>query len=344
MTQQRTVRIEKFLGLNNKWPRNTLSVQERDVIETYLQEAVNVDIIRDAKFARRAGATQLDAQECHSLWADPFGQHAFIVFSGVLSKLAEDYTGTALTQVGERQVVYTRANHEIYMSDDESIWAYDLDTDLFEVLTAVGTYERDRFKLDMSEEAPYYSAPPPGYALAFFGGRLLVANEYGLWFSEFGFPRRFNEEDSFIPFDDITVLGVVDDGLFLGYGDCVYFMSGTNIKKQQFRLVTGSRAVKGTLIQTDAKHFRMDGASGPAVIWESEEGKILGLNGGRVEKLTEDRVSYATSTFGASFMREQNGETHHISTFPDRGMEANNLRTTDIAIAEVRRNGILIAE
>jgi hypothetical protein len=78
-----------------------------------------------------------------------------------------------------------------------------------------------------------------------------------------------------------------------------------------------------------------------AVAFETPEGKVLATDGGRLTKLTEQVVSYAPGSEGATYFREDDGNTALISSFPSGG-EGSNMRTSDVATAEIVRNGITI--
>ena len=59
-------------------------------------------------------------------------------------------------------------------------------------------------------------------------------------------------------------------------------------------------------------------------------------------EMTSKRVSAGNFSDGAMFLREKNGQSHLVSSMASIGFDDSNMRTSDVAIAEVRRNGTII--
>jgi hypothetical protein len=204
-----------------------------------------------------------------------------------------------------------------------------------------GTYDRTVQYLDAGEDAQYYDSPPAGFEIEFFGGRLWVGARDALWYSQPFALDRVDRRHNYLPWTGVKMLGAVRDGLYVGLEKEVWFMSGTDPKSMRPVKTSGYGAIAGTKTYVDANKFQIDGASGIAVVWESPRGKVIGSEGGRVQLLTDRNVSYNPGERGASLVREFNGITQHVSSFPSGG-DGSGMRASDTASAEIRRNGVVI--
>lgn len=332
--------LNNFQGVDNVNSPESIVTKERDQIASFLPEAINVDISRTGRVLRRSGFSLQTAGRYHSLWFEK-GQ-GFVVKDYRLIALDQDLAETDLRAASDRFFSYADTDAGIYMSDGESMLRY-RDDALVE-LTGVGTFDPTSSYLDPSEDPTIYDSPPPGNLVVWMFGRLWVAKDDAVFFSRGYLPDQFNSADDYLDQPGVTLLAPADAGFYIGTGDRVQYVASQN-PKEPAKVSTVSRfgAVAGTqLILEDASVFGIDGADGPAVVWESEEGKILGLSGGRTIKMTENHVSYPAGDRGASIIRAVNGENFHTSSLTTKDNDSSNMRTTDTAVAEIRRNGIII--
>lgn len=333
--------IQAFKGVDNRNAPESIVAKDRDKIETYLTEAINVDISRVGKPKRRTGFTLSSAGSYHSLWHEN-GQ-GFAVKDSRLISIDGNLVETDLRAASDQYFSYADAmDAGVYMSDGAAMLRY-RDGSLSE-LTNVGTYNPASSYLDPSEDSAIYDNPPPGNLVVWMFGRLWVATSDAIYYSRGYLPDQFNSADDYIAESGVTLLGPAGDGYYIGTDKKVQFIASKNPKDPAgVTNVTRFGAVLGTqIILEDVGVFGIDGASGPGVVWESEEGKILGLTGGRVVKMVQDRVSYPAGDRGASIIRSLNGENFHISSLATKDGDSSNMRTTDTAVAQVIRNGITV--
>jgi hypothetical protein len=115
-TQQRdqdVVAYEAFSGLRNE-------VSPERFTQGDLAAAVNVDLDKTGRLARRDGYTQLAPGAMHSLWADAQGQICLFVANQTLYQLNADYTRRALAPLSDQSgasLSYCRVNDRVYFSN-----------------------------------------------------------------------------------------------------------------------------------------------------------------------------------------------------------------------------------
>ena len=331
--------INKFRGLDNRnKPNSLVRIMEHD---SFLTEADNVDISSSLSISRRSGFTLSDAGEFHSLWSNESGTISLVVKDNTLVSISSDLSLEDIMPVGPLPLSYTDTGAGIYLSNGSVMVCYVDST--AEVLAQAGTYIwPTRNSINPDEDQEFYDAPPPGELLVWMFGRLWVVTEDGIYYSRSFRPDSFDLRNNYIDLPGVTMLAAVDDGFYVATEKEAFFHVGGNPKDSGgLRKVCNYGAVSRTALETNASLFGYEKLTGRVIVWESDRGKILGANGGQVLEMTSKHVSQETAELGAMFMREVNGQTHLVSSLAQSG-EGSNMRTTDIAVAEVRRNGVLI--
>lgn len=336
--KRRSIKISDLRGVDNKHAPEALMEISRGKASTFFVEAKNVDFTGSGGMRRRRGFSQIAAGDFRSVWSD--GVEHLVSKGGWLCRF--DPAGPSfapLIEVGTRRLSYASSVGAVYFSNGQLIGKVQGPTAT--ILAQTGTYTRSPSFLDPAEEEAFYSAPPPGEEIEFFAGRLWVANKEALWYSEAFFPERFDLRKNFLPWANVRILAYVRDGLFVGTDREIWFLGGTDPKALRPVKVASHGVVTGTKCYVDGTKFRMDGVSPQAVAFETPKGKVLAADGGRLIQLTEQVVSYDPGEEGATYFREDDGNTALISSFSGGG-EGSNMRTSDVATAEIIRNGIII--
>lgn len=334
-------KIKEFTGLDNKSDPRDLITEGENSATTFLSTAENIDFTKNNKLRLRPGWELKSSGDYHSAWQSNDLSKSFIVKDGQLGLISNELIHTPLLDVSGRQICYADTTSAIFMSDGQSMWRY-LNGSINEI-SSFGTYDTPFTHVDPTSDNELYDSPPAGTVLSYIFGRLWVANEFGVFYSRSYKPEQFIMSEDFIDLQNVTMMIPVTNGYYIGTEDLVYFFSGGNPKKPTVvDIVSNSGPIKGTGIVLSAKLFSFDDKSGLVAIWESDQGKMLGSKNGVVTPLTYDRVAASMAEKGASFLRELNGETHHISSLANPNSDASNFRTSDTAVGEVIRNGITI--
>lgn len=162
---------------------------------------------------------------------------------------------------------------------------------------------------------------PKGKAIAYYNGRLFVADDDVVWFSE---PWNFglcNMEENYYQFaSPVDVLVDVPDSLDGGGGiyvsaDRLYFISGPG--KPTAREIE-SFPYKG------ARYSGIRHPNSPMAAWVTEAGVALGERGGQVKLLTESNLAGVLALSDAEFQaamfyRDFCGQSQYIATLTGAG-------------------------
>jgi len=167
--------------------------------------------------------------------------------------------------------------------------------------------------------------------LEYYAGRIYGASKNILWFSDaLRFGLYSPAKNLFLFPENITVVKAVMDGLYVVAGK-TYFLAGADAVDMRQVVVSEYGAVPGTAITLPTKE----------VAWFSENGLCYGKPGGAIEYVMEKRVAVDTFSRGATLYRKQEGIEQVVSLMRGND-ESNSLKVSDKAVAEVRRNGIVI--
>lgn len=195
-------------------------------------------------------------------------------------------------------------------------------------------------------ETQFLDKMPPGHIVRYFKGRMWVAVDdllifspafrYGLYdprYTYFRFPSK------------ITIVQPVQDGVYV-VSDQTYFLSGTEPEKMEQAVVYSDGAVEGTgesVPPTMIAEDKFDELPDYLAFWYSTNGAVLGLPGGQVQTITEDKLDIPVFGRGATLLRNENGIRQLITSLTNRG-SSSGFGASDSAIAEVRRNGVLVSD
>lgn len=329
--------VKEFQGIDNLRDPKELAEVSEAMTRTFLSAAFNVDITRNLKLRRRRGWSMKKSGSFHSLQTE--GGINFCVKDNQFGVLDGSLGFTALAPASDFQFSCVDTGAGVYCSDNRHMYRY-LEGSLVELARA-GTYDFNQTSLEDDEQ--FYDSPPPGKILTWMFGRLWVVTDDYICYSRSYRPDQVNIFNDIIELPGVTMLRPATNGYYIGTEDVVYYISGGNPKVPSLTTtVSSSGCIFGTAKTLPYKLFGDGSKTGECVVWESKHGKMLGSPDGAVTALTIDHVVYNNAQSGASFLRELNGDIHHISTLSNQDPSGQNFRATDIATAEIRRNGIII--
>ena len=182
---------------------------------------------------------------------------------------------------------------------------------------------------------------PAGHIIRHFKSRVYVCRDNILWYSDaFRYGLHLPSKNFFQFPSKITVLQMVTDGIYV-VADKTYFLSGTEPKNMRLSVVSDDYGLEGTGITIGGGAFnRTDNIE--VAYWFSNKGAILGLPGGIIEILTENRLAIDDEILsGATLFKESNGIRQLITSFSNSG-QGSNFSFGAQATSQIIRNGVII--
>lgn len=153
----------------------------------------------------------------------------------------------------------------------------------------------------------FMQAPPAGQLVAYYRGRMYVAQGRVLFYSE-PFAYELFDLRNYIELDDeITMLAPMEDksgdasGFFVGTASSCGAITGADPTTWNYMPMTDYGAVKGALAYVDGALY-LDGAAGarPLPMFLTTQGLCIGMPGLSINNLTRSRYNFAVGTAGAA--------------------------------------------
>ena len=254
--------------------------------------ATDVDIDNTLAIRRRTGRTRIYSGTPNSCFAE--GSICLFEEGGSLKLLNQDYTATTLATIGSTKVSYVSANNQIFLTNND-------------LIGYVFGHAFNRFPSVTIANMPYKIAPIAGHIIEFFHGRLFVARDNAVFFSDPFDLGVFDIKNNIIPFDGhVTLMKAVDDGIYFSYieqtgaGKTGYWTIENGVN-----WIDDSMAFEGAVAKIDVKYIDSK-LSGTAIMWASDKGIYVGQNGGIVLNKTLDHYKLPTGLLSGTALYKNN--------------------------------------
>jgi len=180
-----------------------------------------------------------------------------------------------------------------------------------------------------------------GHILRYFKGRLFVAKNNVLWYSEAMNYGLHKPSSNFIQFSTkITIVQPVNDGLYV-VADKTYFLSGTSPAQFTKTEVSYINGIIGTGLSVRSTDFSIS-PDQDAAYWYSDYGPVIGLSSGNIQLLTENSfVPRKEQDKGTSMYKYSNGVKQLITAFSKKG-DKSSFGTKERLSGIIIRNGVVI--
>lgn len=290
MSQGRTISVlNGTSGLNNAVDpvrlKNSKSGRE-------LAVAVDVNIDDTGRISRRRGCTLRLAGSFHSLFSA--GEYALAVSGDALTVVNADYTTSSIRNVTPGyKMSYALADDRVYYANGiEKGYVKD---------RVSYSWVKGEYVGPVSVRELY--DPPVGTILQVWNGRMWVAENDLLWFSEPFAYGAFRKASNWFWFpSSIRMVAPVADGLYISDNDQTYFLFGTNPEKASMVVVASYPAIEGTNVSINQGEFGPMDQTGPglAALWGSTRGLCFGGPGGVFSNLTSKRLVLPSAVRGCA--------------------------------------------
>lgn len=357
---QDSITISRWSGL-----RNTLTPER--LAQGELARGQNVDLDDAGQPHRRRGRTLVASGAYHSLF-NTFKGTALGVCNGTLGRINPDYTFSGIQDdVGPGPFDYVQVGDVVYFSSDTysgqlnlknaqvSTWgmAVGESFDWPTAPTPAGFWFSP--VLDPSDTlgpvgGRMFQAPPLASVLGYFHGRIYLGKGKTLWATELHNYNYVDKTKNYKQFDsDITAIGAVGDGLYIGTTAGMWFMSGPTFHEMTISPCVANGVVKNSMLPVPAElinpmaRLRPDIPSQTknAVVCLTSGGIVVGLDGGEAFNLTETTYLLPSAQSAAIMFRQQDGMNSLVVSQDSGGDPVNSARFGDHLSAKlIRANGI----
>lgn len=295
----RTLKIFKgTTGINNKIDPVRLKYNWKTGVQE-LKLGVNIDVDDTGRPSRRDGhlITALTGAY-HSLFCD--GGECLGVTGTALKVIHADYTATGIRNVtvGVRMDYCQVGDRIYYLNGFEKGYVENSTNYTWAVGSYVGPTTTKKF-----------SSPPIGHLLTLYNGRMYIAQDDVVWYSEPFAYGAYNMAQNFIPFSSRTkFLRAVNDGIYVGDEKDIYFHKGKIPKEFEQTKVANYPAIEGTAEKVPGSRIgKLDmevNFPGEVIMLTTKEGICIAGHGGQFINLSERRLDYPSAQFGAGLYKD----------------------------------------
>lgn len=339
------VSFRKFAGIKNTVDRERLGPDE-------LESAINVDLDDVGQPHRRRGFQLASAGNFTSGWNSNEGI-AYAVKNGSLGIVNPDMSFVSIQSgFDNASVCFVQVGKNIYFSSYEASlsgvidqnartigpWGTNPNIFLSPVVNPSAVLPAIRGRL--------IGKPPYATCLGYYNGRIYLANGRNVWATELYLYNFVEKVTNFLPFEaDVTMIGVVTDGIYIGTKEGLWFLSGP-FKEMQRKRVMDTPVLANSLVSIPQElanppqvGLDQDTQAEVSVLFMTEAGYCTGRDGGVCYNETETRVIFPRATSAAATFRRQDGMNQYIAVLNSGGTAAANTRIGDYVSAELVRAG-----
>jgi hypothetical protein len=292
--------FQKFTGINNVADASNLKLEE-------LAEATNVNIDNEGRVSRRDGYTKqfTPSDKTHSLWSND--RMCFFIDGADLKRLHTDYSSAVIRSGVSRYPME-------FIDVDENVYYSNASVNGYISSDGISNLHADSGVL-------HKSVPPTGQHIEYYNGRIYIAKNQTLWFTDPYAYSRVDMRMNAIQFkDEITMVKAVKDGLYVSIGDInerssVVFLRGKEPNEFASVPVFDYGAIEGSPVKCKSA-FVGDGNSEDedVVIWTSRKGICIGANGGKARNLTVTKYEVPPNRYGAGLFRLRDGVPQYVAS------------------------------
>lgn len=325
----------QFSGLRNTISQTRLSQNE-------LADAVNIDLDDALQARRRRGYHRVAEGDFHSV--KTVGSRTLAVRDSDLVEITAGYNIVVLrTGVGSQPVDYVDINGTIYFSSLSTSGKILPDGTVEDWGALVSESEWFSPVVNPTETLPdldgkLLGQPPLAEHLAAHNGRIYLANKNLLWATELYLYDYVDKTRNFMQFEsDITGVRAVDDGLYVGTKDEVWFLTGSLATMRRLKM-SPQGMVTRSAVEVPIEALGLEQPSpGNAIMFMSRSGVCVGLASGICYSLTQAKVLLPEGVSGAAMYRREDGLDQFVGVLDSAGGPRSAARFGDYVDAEIRR-------
>ena len=169
--------------------------------------------------------------------------------------------------------------------------------------------------------------PPHATSITYYNGRLYLSQNRTLWATELYLYNFVDATAGYKLFEaDITMLGTVTDGIYVGTKSGVWFLTGPNFGEMRRIWATDAGVIPGSMVYIPGELVNPPqvplSATTPiesAIMFMTNKGVCIGLDGGKITNLTETKYIFPHSVGAAALYRQQDGVHQYIAALQSGG-------------------------
>jgi hypothetical protein len=169
--------------------------------------------------------------------------------------------------------------------------------------------------------------PPNATCMTYFNGRLYLGQGPTLWATDLYLYNFVDATSGYKLFEaDITMLGTVADGVYVGTKEALWFLTGPTFAEMKRQRVMDSGVIPGSMVDIPAELGNPPqvpiSATTPvdvSIMFMTTKGVCIASASGRTINMTEPKYIFPDSMSAAALYRRQDGVNQYITTLQSGG-------------------------
>lgn len=185
-------------------------------------------------------------------------------------------------------------------------------------------------------------AAPKGHLVAYYRGRIYVAVDNILFYSQAFAYEHFDLSANYFEFPErIKAIMPVEDGIWIG-SDRLYYLSGEDALTFKRSTKEYVKVVEGTPFKVSGSYIHLDNTPiGYKWLVTTDSGIFILFNQGLTINMTSANVALEQADRGAGLFIEESGINRYLSILKTNN-QPNNAVMGDLVETQIIRNGIVI--
>jgi hypothetical protein len=169
--------------------------------------------------------------------------------------------------------------------------------------------------------------PPNATNITYYNGRLYLGQGPTLWATELYLYNFVDATAGYKLFEaDITMIGAVTDGIYVGTKECLWFLTGPTFAEMKRTWALDAGVIPGSMVYMPGELANppqvpliaiMPGASG--IMFMTTKGVCIASDSSKVTNMTEAKFIFPDSVSAAALYRQQDGVNQYITTLQNGG-------------------------
>lgn len=340
------VMFDTFSGIKNTVAPEKLTARQ-------LSRARNVDLDDLGQVHRRRGRTLVATGNWTALFTARAPALTFGVQDGNLVLVKPDYSTRVLgAGMAPDPVAWVQVGATLYFCSPRNSGQIDLRTLAVSPWGTSANGKEFWFSPVVNPEpglgqvgGKLLGPPPLGNCLTWHNGRIYIGAGSVVWGTELYLYNYVDKTKGFRQFESaITGLIAVEDGVYVGTMDGLYFLSGTfnehvRTIRERAGVVPGSMVqVPGELVDPEGRRFPdLPRPTSKAMACLTTDGVVIGLGGGVTHNLTRTEIVLPTAIRATTMFRQEDGMNTVVVAQQSGGTPTENAKFGDYLSATVIR-------
>jgi hypothetical protein len=169
--------------------------------------------------------------------------------------------------------------------------------------------------------------PPQATDMAYYNGRLYLGQGRTLWATELYLYNFVDATSGYKLFEaDITMIGAVTDGVYVGTKEGLWFLSGPTFAEMKRTWAMDAGVIPGSMVTMPGElgnppqvPLVAETPVESGIMFMTTKGVCMGTDGGKVTNMTETKFVFPEAVGAAALYRQQDGVNQYIAALQNGG-------------------------